>query len=154
MFGRGKKSVVNGAAVPGEPELMIQALQVVKTYDTGTDEVHALKGIDFAVARGEMIAVMGPSGCGKTTLLNCLSGLDNIDTGQIWLEGEDLSRMSDRVRTDHRARRMGFVFQVYNLLPVLNAVENVELPLLVSGVRPREARDKSLRALETVGIAE
>jgi putative ABC transport system ATP-binding protein len=101
-----------------------------------------------------MIAVMGPSGCGKTTLLNCLSGLDYVDNGQIWLEGEDLSRMTDRSRTDHRARRMGFVFQVYNLLPVLNAVENVELPLLVSGVRPREAREKSIAALETVGLAQ
>jgi putative ABC transport system ATP-binding protein len=97
---------------------------------------------------------MGPSGCGKTTLLNCLSGLDSVDAGQIWLEGEDLSRMSDRKRTDHRARRMGFVFQVYNLLPVLSAIENVELPLLVSGVRPGEARERSLAALQTVGVAE
>src|SRR5215216_1934330 len=153
MFGRGKKSVER-VSVSGGPELMIVAEQVIKTYDTGTDEVRALKGIDFAVARGEMVAVMGLSGCGKTTLLNCLSGLDNVDDGQIWLEGEDLSLMSDRSRTDHRAKRMGFVFQVYNLLPVLNAVENVELPLLVSGVRPREAREKSMAALETVGLTQ
>jgi ABC-type lipoprotein export system ATPase subunit len=163
MFGRkGDKSngkISGNGAITAPPsqdglELIIQAETVVKTYHTGTDEVHALKGIDFAVARGEMVAVMGPSGCGKTTLLNCLSGLDNVDSGNIWLEGEDLSRMSDGSRTDHRARRMGFVFQVYNLLPVLNAVENVELPLLVSGVRPREARDKSLAALETVGLTQ
>jgi putative ABC transport system ATP-binding protein len=163
MFGRnGNKATngkVSGNGAHTEPrqsgtEAIIQAEAVVKTYHTGTSEVHALKGIDFAVARGEMIAVMGPSGCGKTTLLNCLSGLDNVDTGQIWLEGEDLSRMSDRTRTDHRARRMGFVFQVYNLLPVLNAVENVELPLLVSGMRPRDARDKSMEALETVGLSQ
>jgi ABC-type lipoprotein export system ATPase subunit len=143
-------------AAPSENglELIIRAETVVKTYHTGTDEVHALKGINFAVTRGEMVAVMGPSGCGKTTLLNCLSGLDNVDDGQIWLEGEDLSRMSDKSRTDHRARRMGFVFQVYNLLPVLSAVENVELPLLVSGVRPSEARDKSMAALETVGLTQ
>src|SRR5215216_7799211 len=151
MFGRGKKSVER-VSVSGGPELMIVAEQVIKTYDTGTSKVQALKGIDFAVARGEMVAVMGPSGCGKTTLLNCLSGLDNVDDGQIWLEGEDLSLMSDRSRTDHRAKRMGFVFQVYNLLPVLNAVENVELPLLVSGIGSSEARERSVRALATVGI--
>jgi len=163
MFGRngnkanGKVIGVSALTAPLSQdghELIIQADTVVKTYHTGTDEVQALKGIDFAVARGEMVAVMGPSGCGKTTLLNCLSGLDEVDDGQIWLEGEDLSTMSDRSRTDHRARRMGFVFQVYNLLPVLNAVENVELPLLVSGVRPQDARVKSMAALETVGLTQ
>jgi putative ABC transport system ATP-binding protein len=96
---------------------------------------------------------MGPSGCGKTTLLNCLSGLDDVDQGTIWLDGHDLATLGDKARTEYRARRMGFVFQVYNLLPVLSAVENVELPLLVSGVKAKEARQKSLRALETVGLA-
>ena len=153
MFGRGKKSVER-VSVSGGPELMIVAEQVIKTYDTGTSKVQALRGIDFAVARGEMVAVMGPSGCGKTTLLNCLSGLDNVDEGRILLEGQDLAGMSDRKRTDYRARRMGFVFQVYNLLPVLSAVENVELPLLVSGVKPKVAREKAQAALATVGIAE
>jgi len=95
-----------------------------------------------------MVAVMGPSGCGKTTLLNCLSGLDNVDEGRILLEGHDLATMSDRKTTDYRARRMGFVFQVYNLLPVLSAVENVELPLLVSGVKPKNC------ARESAGCAE
>jgi putative ABC transport system ATP-binding protein len=133
---------------------MIEARQVVKTYDTGTTKIAALRGIDFAVNRGEMVAVMGPSGCGKTTLLNCLSGLDNIDSGQILLEGQDLSKMRDSKRTDYRAKRMGFIFQVYNLLPVLNAVENVELPLLVSGVRPKVARERALNALETVHLRE
>jgi putative ABC transport system ATP-binding protein len=133
---------------------IIRAEQVVKTYDTGTTRVQALKGIDIDITRGEMVAVMGPSGCGKTTLLNCLSGIDNVDSGQIWLEGTDLAKMSDKERTNYRARRMGFVFQVYNLLPVLNAVENVELPLLVSGVSPRDARERSQRALATVGLAE
>src|SRR3712207_2023054 len=140
----------NGRAIPGDA--IIRAEGVVKTYDTGTTKVQALRGVDFAVGRGEMVAVMGPSGCGKTTLLNCLSGLDDVDSGTIRLEGQDLATMGDRQRTDYRARRMGFVFQVYNLLPVLSAVENVELPLLVSGVRPKEARSKSLAALETVGL--
>jgi len=133
---------------------IIQAQRVVKVYDTGNAKLHALKGIDFAVQRGEMVAVMGPSGCGKTTLLNCLSGLDDINEGVIWLEGEDLAKMGDKKRTNYRARRMGFIFQVYNLLPVLNAVENVELPLLVDNIKPSEARARALAALDTVGLKE
>jgi putative ABC transport system ATP-binding protein len=143
----------NGVA-PGADNSIIRAEGVVKTYDTGTARVSALRGIDFTVERGEMIAVMGPSGCGKTTLLNCLSGLDSIDAGRILLAGQDLAQLSDRQRTDYRARRMGFVFQVYNLLPVLNAVENVELPLLVSGVRPKVAREKAKAALATVDLTQ
>jgi len=134
------------------PSIMIEGRNVVKTYDTGTSKLQALKGIDFAVRKGEMVAVMGPSGCGKTTLLNCLSGLDDVTSGQVLLEGQDLANLNDRKRTDYRARRMGFIFQVYNLLPVLNAVENVELPLLVSGVKPKVAREKAAAALHTVGL--
>jgi putative ABC transport system ATP-binding protein len=133
---------------------IIQATGVHKVYHTGLVSVPALRGIDLSVRRGEMLAVMGPSGCGKTTLLNCLSGLDTPDEGQIAIEGVSLSGMSDHERTDYRARRMGFVFQFYNLLPVLSAVENVELPLLVSGVRLREARKRALEALDQVGLAE
>jgi putative ABC transport system ATP-binding protein len=99
-----------------------------------------------------MVAIMGPSGSGKTTLLNCLSGLDAIDSGEVRIEGVALSAMSDRERTDYRARRMGFVFQFYNLMPVLTAVENVELPLLVARVASREARARALEALELVGL--
>jgi putative ABC transport system ATP-binding protein len=101
-----------------------------------------------------MVAIMGPSGCGKTTLLNCLSGLDSIDDGEVVIEGTPLSEMSDRARTDYRARRMGFVFQFYNLMPVLTAVENVELPLLVARVDSDEARKRALAALDLVGLAE
>ncbi len=151
--GHGNRGAASGHTAAGGQHI-IRAEGVVKTYDTGTTKVQALKGVDFAVARGEMVAVMGPSGCGKTTLLNCLSGLDDVDAGTIWLEGQDLARMGDRKRTDYRARRMGFVFQVYNLLPVLSAVENVELPLLVAGVRPREARERANAALTTVGLLE
>ncbi len=137
-----------------EVDGIIQAQSVVKIYDTGNAKLHALKGIDFAVKRGEMVAVMGPSGCGKTTLLNCLSGLDEIDEGIVWIEGENLATMGDKKRTNYRARRMGFIFQVYNLLPVLNAVENVELPLLVANIKPSEARTRAMAALETVGLKE
>jgi putative ABC transport system ATP-binding protein len=142
------------AATALDNDVIIQAKGVVKTYRTGSSELTALRGVDFSVKRGEMVAVMGPSGSGKTTLLNILSGLDEATSGQIWLEGQDLATMKDRKRTDYRARRMGFIFQVYNLLPVLNAVENVELPLLVSGIKPSEAREKSMVALETVGLAD
>lgn len=137
-----------------ETDEIIRASTVVKTYDTGTTKVPALRGIDLSIRRGEMVAVMGPSGCGKTTLLNCLSGLDHIDSGEVWLDGKNLATMSDRERTSYRAERMGFIFQVYNLLPVLKAVENVELPLLVSGIRPGEARKRSNQALERVGLLE
>jgi putative ABC transport system ATP-binding protein len=137
-----------------EADAIIQAHGVVKTYNTGKVRVPALRGVNFAVERGDMVAIMGPSGCGKTTLLNCLSGLDTIDEGQILIAGQDLAAMSDNARTDYRARNMGFIFQFYNLLPVLSAVENVELPLLVSGVKPREARERSLAILERVGLRE
>ncbi len=149
MFRRnGNKDAIrrDGTGAPGGDDFIIRAEGIVKTYDTGTDRVHALRGVDFAVQRGEMVAVMGPSGCGKTTLLNALSGLDTVDAGTIWLEGQDLAKLSDRKRTEYRARRMGFVFQVYNLLPVLSAVENVELPLLVSGcARRRRGRGRGRR---------
>lgn len=135
-------------------ETIIQATNIHKTYYTGTVAVPALRGVNLRVRRGEMVAVMGPSGCGKTTLLNCLSGLDYVDSGEIIIEGTSLAKMSDRERTDYRARRMGFVFQFYNLLPVLSAVENVELPLLVAGIRPGEARARALEALAQVGLAD
>jgi ABC-type lipoprotein export system ATPase subunit len=133
---------------------IITATQVHKTFRNGQIEVHALRGIDLTVAQGEMVAVMGPSGCGKTTLLNCLSGLDDFDDGEIVIEGTNLRKMNDRARTKYRAERMGFVFQTYNLLPVISAVENVELPLLVGGVSAGTARKRALAALEQVGLAE
>jgi ABC-type lipoprotein export system ATPase subunit len=133
---------------------IVEARRVDKTYATGRVSVRALEDVDLTLERGEMVAIMGPSGCGKTTLLNCLSGLDAIDGGDVLIEGTSLSSMSDRDRTDYRARRMGFVFQFYNLMPVLTAVENVELPLLVARVRADEARRRALEAMELVGVAD
>ena len=135
-------------------DLIVQASGIEKTYDTGTVKVHALRGVDLNVERGEMVAIMGPSGCGKTTLLNCLSGLDEIDAGQVLIDGVVLHDLPDNERSDYRARSMGFVFQLYNLLPVLNSAENVELPLLVSGVNPKEARRRSLEMLDMVGLSD
>ncbi|GIV74088.1 MULTISPECIES: ABC transporter ATP-binding protein [Caldilinea] len=133
---------------------IVAAQGVHKWFRNGKLEVHALRGIDIAIKPGEMVAIMGPSGCGKTTLLNCLSGLDDFDKGEVYIEGVRLRTMSDKERTRYRARRMGFVFQLHNLLPVITAVENVELPLLVSGMRPGMARKRAMEALEQVGLAD
>ncbi len=137
---------------PGDT--VIEARGVVKTYDTGIVQVHALRGVDLEVKRGEMVAIMGPSGCGKTTLLNSLSGLDDFDSGVVYINGQDITRMPDDKKTEFRARDMGFVFQTYNLLPVLTAAENVELPLIVSGTRPKVAREMALVSLDRVRLRE
>lgn len=130
----------------------VHASRLRKIYH-GASDVEALRGVDFEVARGEMVAVVGPSGSGKTTLLNCLSGLDRFDSGSVTIDGVDLAEMSDRERTAYRRKNMGFVFQAFNLLPVLTAVENVEIPLLLQGVGGRDARRRALDMLETLGLA-
>lgn len=137
-----------------ENDPIIRSQGVEKIYDTGEIRVHALRGLDLEISRGEIVAVMGPSGCGKTTLLNCLSGIDEIDDGKILIEDKDISKMSDRERTEYRAKNMGFIFQSYNLIPVLSALENVQLPLLVSGVNVKAAKGKAMNALEVVGLKE
>ncbi len=136
-------------------DLIIHTQSVVKTYNTGKVIVPALRGVDLDIFRGEMVAIMGPSGCGKTTLLNTLSGLDEIDSGLIEIDGRNLSKMDDKTRTRYRAENMGFVFQFYNLLPVLTAAENVEMPLLLSEkkVSAKEARRRAQEALEAVGLS-
>jgi putative ABC transport system ATP-binding protein len=136
-----------------QPAPLVEARDVHKIYETGKVKVHALNGVDLSVDRGEMVAIMGPSGCGKTTLLNCLSGLDSVDAGDVLIEGTSLASMSDQERTDYRALHMGFVFQFYNLMPVLSAVENVELPLLIARRPQKEARERALESLELVGLA-
>ncbi len=135
-------------------EPIVHATGIYKTYDTGKVQVNALRGTDLSVRRGEMVAIMGPSGCGKTTMLNCLSGLDDIDGGRVTIEGVVLHDLPDDERSDYRARNMGFVFQLYNLLPVLTAAENVEMPLLLSGIGATDARRRSLEMLEQVGLAD
>ncbi len=135
-----------------EERNIISARGICKTYQANGVEVHALKGVDFAVRCGEMVAVMGPSGCGKTTLLNCLSGLDRVDQGEVEIEGKQLPAMSDDERTEYRARCMGFVFQLYNLLPALTNVENVEMPLLLSGASASRSRKRAMEVLGMVGL--
>ncbi len=133
---------------------MVEAQSLWKVYQTGSLKVEALRGVDLTVRKGEMLAVMGPSGCGKTTLLNCLAGLDDISKGKVAIEGVDLATMSDDQKSEFRARRMGFIFQAYNLLPVLTAQENVELPLLLGGVSESESHKTALSALKMVGLEE
>src|SRR5215216_1780340 len=150
LFGEAKEKTVSGSA----GNTMVEANDLEKSYAAGGGTVHALRGVDLRIGRGEMVAVMGPSGSGKTTLLNCLSGLDEFDGGEVFVGGESISGMSDRKRTRFRAQKMGFIFQTYNLIPVLSAVENVELPLLVAGGKPGETRRRAMSVLEKVGVPE
>ena len=140
------------AGGPPEPPI-VEARGLCKSYQRGSVRVPALRGVDLVVHRGEMVAIMGPSGSGKTTLLNCLAGLDRADAGDVLIEGQSLRRLSDDARAQYRARRMGFVFQAYNLLPVLTALENVELPLLLAGESERRARERARALLAEVGLA-
>jgi len=143
------------SGAPGDhsgPPPILEATGVRKVYRTGTQEVEALRGVDLLITSGEMVMVMGPSGNGKTTMLNCLSGLDDIDEGTVLVDGADIHRMGDAARTTHRAERMGFIFQSFNLIPVFSAAENCELPLLVTGVKPKEARERAKAMLSQVGL--
>ena len=131
---------------------IIRGIDAHKIYNSGAVTVHALRGVNLAIPRGEMVAIMGPSGCGKTTLLNCFSGLDDLSSGDVRIEGVSLQGMDDDAKSRYRSRRMGFVFQSYNLLPVLTAAENVELPVLVAKAPAKEARRKALALLGQVEL--
>jgi putative ABC transport system ATP-binding protein len=135
-----------------DPIVVARALR--KIYRGASTQVEALRGVDVEIATGELVAIMGPSGCGKTTLLHCLSGLDDFDEGEVLLAGTPLGGLSDGRKTDLRARQTGFVFQGYNLLPVLSARENVELPLLLTGASRSQASRQALAALAEVGLVD
>ena len=113
-----------------------------------------MKDVSLSIDKGEIVAVMGPSGCGKTTLLNCLSGIDEVTSGKVLVEGKEITTMDDDAKTIFRAKRMGFVFQFFNLLPVLTAEENVELPLLLTDYNTKDARKKAQELLSAVGLKD
>ena len=131
---------------------MIEVQNLWKEYN-GRDRVTALRGINLKINRGEFAVVLGPSGSGKTTLLNCLSGVDRPTKGTVIVDGTDLYTLSEEERTKFRAKNMGFVFQFFNLVPVLTALENIELPLLILGVNRREAKERAFNILRRVGLA-
>jgi putative ABC transport system ATP-binding protein len=132
---------------------LIQVTDIVRTYTQGSHEVHALRGVDLQIEPGEFVALMGPSGSGKTTLLNLIGGLDTPSAGKVEIEGTDISALSGAALSDLRRDRVGFVFQAYNLVPVLNAVENAELVLVLRGDDPKARRDKAMQTLSEVGLA-
>jgi len=136
------------------PEPVVVGHDVWKVYGEGETAVSALRGINIEIVRGEIVAVMGPSGCGKTTFLNCFSGLDDITRGAVTVEGTNIHTMPDAKKSDYRARRTGFVFQSYNLLPILTAEENVEMPLLIAGRSAGEARSDARAILTQMGLGD
>jgi putative ABC transport system ATP-binding protein len=120
----------------------------------GGETIHALSGVDLSIRRGEYVAIMGPSGSGKSTLMNMIGCLDTPDAGEYWLNGTLVSSMNDRQLARVRNKEVGFVFQTFNLLPRTNALHNVEMPLIYSGMRRKERLVRAKRALERVGLAE
>jgi putative ABC transport system ATP-binding protein len=134
--------------------LMVEAHRVHKIYELNGVKVHALRDVNLLIEKGDMVVIMGPSGCGKTTLLNCLSGLDAPTSGIVKIEGIPLPQMNDNELSEYRATRMGFIFQSFNLLPVLTALENVELPLLLAGINEKDARLRALSMLSRVDLEE
>src|SRR6266403_6344774 len=137
----------------GRPDAMISVRDVHKVFRQGEAEVRALAGVSLDIAAGEFVSIMGPSGSGKSTLLHLMGGLDVQTAGEILIDGSALSRMTDDEITIFRRRRIGFVFQFFNLLPTYSAEENVALPLLLDRRRPRDVRDRVQVALEQVGLA-
>ncbi len=135
-------------------ESLVRARGLGKTYQRGGEEIHVLQGLNLDVDAGEFIAFMGPSGSGKTTLLNLIGGLDVPSEGSVTVAGDEITRMSARKLTTWRARHVGFVFQMYNLIPVLTAFQNVELPLLLTGLSKAERRRHVETALTVVGLAD
>ncbi len=128
--------------------------KVSKIYDTAAAKIVALENMSWEVGRGEAVALMGPSGCGKTTVLNLLGGMDRPSGGAIWVDGEDVAAMGERQLEQYRLRKVGFVFQFFNLIPSLSTLENLELPMLIAGTPAPERRNRAEALLESVGLRE
>jgi putative ABC transport system ATP-binding protein len=137
-----------------DPATIVEVRNLFKSYRRGGQVVPVLAGISFDIARGEFVALMGPSGSGKSTLLNLIAGIDKPDSGQLRVAGEDIVLLNEADLADWRAANIGFIFQFYNLMPVLTAFENVELPLLLTRLSRRERRERVELALSMVGLAD
>lgn len=135
-------------------EIVVETIGLKKEYHLGDVIVPALQGIDLQIKKREFLVIMGPSGSGKSTLLNMIGGLDNPTSGQVFINGQDISKMSDSSLTELRAREIGFIFQFYNLVPVLTALENVELPMMVTGINEKEGKKRAIELLEMVGLGD
>jgi len=133
---------------------LVEIKDLTKGYYRNSGRIPVLEGVDLTVEKGQFLALMGPSGSGKTTLLNVMAGLDSPDAGTVTVDGEEITRMSPKQLATWRARHIGFVFQFYNLLPVLNAYQNVELPLLLTNLSKKERREHVLTALGVVGLSD
>ena len=133
---------------------VLEVNDVHKIYMLGKTEIHALKGVSFAVEPGDFLSIVGPSGCGKTTLLNIIGTIDEPTEGDVRIDGEELSGLSDNDEADMRLSRMGFIFQAFNLIPVLNIIENVEFPLILAGVKPRQRRERAMELVKAVDLEE
>jgi len=146
--------MVNDNSTSGESRPLIQLRQVTKSYRRGAQNVAVLAGLSFDVAQGEFLALMGPSGSGKSTLLNLIAGIDQADGGELLIGGIDIGTLGEADLAKWRARHVGFIFQFYNLMPVLTSVENVELPLLLTSLSRRERRQRAESALALVGLSD
>jgi putative ABC transport system ATP-binding protein len=140
-------------AAASNHDIVVRCRELTKTYGAGDATVMALRGIDLDVRRGELLMVVGPSGCGKTTLISVIAAILGQDSGQCEVLGHDLKNMGQKERTQFRGESIGYVFQMFNLLPALSAVENVSVPLLINGAPRREAERRAEEALEAVGLA-
>jgi len=142
------------AMMGGQGEAFIELMDVKKIYVSDGVPTEALRGVTMAIKRGEFVAIVGPSGCGKSTLLHIVGGLDRPTSGKVIVDGIDFNKLSDDDLARVRNEKMGFVFQFYNLIPYLSVFRNVELPLIVKGIPPRERRERVLMVLDEVGLAD
>ena len=147
-------SAPSPAAAPAAGRVLVDIRDLAKSYRRGSESIRVFEGVNLQIREGEFLALMGPSGSGKSTLLNIIAGLDSPTSGSVTVDGQDITRMNGKQLAAWRSTHIGFIFQFYNLLPVLTAAQNVELPLLLTKLSKKERREHVLHALEIVGLSE